>query len=65
MFILKGGDPEKLPELRVFACPVCGCEFEMSVFEYMPDYSRGERDTRATCPCCGKCVYGGKLVEEV
>lgn len=62
MIVIKQGDIKRLEDCRTFECPICGCVFEVSRREYIPEYARNEVSYRATCPCCGKAVYGGQLV---
>ena len=62
MIVIIPGDLNRLEDRRAFECPVCGCVFEASKREYVPEYSKTDIDYRAVCPCCGKAVYHGRLL---
>lgn|GEM_PF-3699450 len=62
MRIIVEGDLTRLTDRRMFECPMCGCMFEASSREYVPDYNGNEVDYRAICPCCGKAVHHGILI---
>lgn len=66
MIIIKEGDPEKARASRiyVFACSVCGCEFEADEDdECIKERSALLGYIAAACPCCGeKCCGRSKLL---
>lgn len=63
MRVLKNGILQR-PVVR-FVCKVCECEFEAEKHEYtMQNDFRNGYYYRARCPCCGKDVNGGRLVED-
>jgi len=64
MRILRNGLPDMARPVVRFHCKVCDCLFEAERHEYTTenDYRNGYYH-RARCPCCGKDVTGGVLVE--
>ena len=62
MIIIVPGDLNRLTDRRLFECGVCGCVFEASRNEYVPEWGMNDEYHRAICPCCGKGVYGGQLI---
>ena len=61
--VLRNGIPHR-PVVR-FVCRGCDCEFAAERHEYTTqnDFRTGYY-YRARCPCCGKDVTGGVLVED-
>ena len=61
--MVKNGIPTR-PVVR-FVCRSCECEFEAENHEYMTlNDLRNGYFYRARCPCCGKDVNGGELLED-